>query len=140
MRHLHETPLSIEIPIEVFDIPVHEIRRGYRSDVYFWRAKRTLEKSQYQENATIQVFQKQRAVLCGVEEALAIVIWVLDITETRLKHLNYSTNLSNQKDESGHCTETVRTGSVRPYVRRTRSARRWTSNGSVISTRFVFNL
>ena len=74
MQYPRETPLPIEIPIEVFDIPVHEIRRGYRSDVYFWRAKRTLEKSQHRRNATIQVFQKQGAVLCGIEEALAIVI------------------------------------------------------------------
>ena len=74
MRYPREAPLPIEIPIEVFDIPVHEIRRGYRSDVYFWRAKRTLEKSQRREKATIQVFQKQGAVLCGIEEALAIVI------------------------------------------------------------------
>jgi len=74
MRYPRDAPLPIEIPIEVFDIPVHEIRRGYRSDVYFWRAKRTLEKSQRREKATIQVFQKQGAVLCGIEEALAIVI------------------------------------------------------------------
>ena len=68
MRYPRETALPIEIPIEVFDIPVHEIRRGYRSDVYFWRAKRTLEKSQHRETATIQVFQKQDAILCGIEE------------------------------------------------------------------------
>ena len=74
MQHPCDTPSPIEIPIEVFDIPVHEIRRGYRSDVYFWRAKRTLEENQRREKATIQVFQKQRAVLCGIEEALAIVI------------------------------------------------------------------
>jgi nicotinate phosphoribosyltransferase len=74
MRYPRETALPIEIPIEVFDIPVHEIRRGYRSDVYFWRAKRTLEESQRREKATIQVFQKQKAILCGIEEALAIVI------------------------------------------------------------------
>ena len=70
----YDTPVPIEIPIEVFDIPVHEIRRGYRSDVYFWRAKRTLEDSQLREKATIQVFQKQETILCGIEEALAIVI------------------------------------------------------------------
>jgi nicotinate phosphoribosyltransferase len=74
MQYLRDVPLPIEIPIEVFDIPVHEIRRGYRSDVYFWRAKRTLEKNELKETATIQVFQKQGAVLCGIEEALAIVI------------------------------------------------------------------
>jgi nicotinate phosphoribosyltransferase len=74
MGHRHETPLPIEIPIQVFDIPVHEIRRGYRSDVYFWRTKRTLESNQCLRRATIQVFQKQEAVLCGIEEALAMLI------------------------------------------------------------------
>ncbi|MBO67698.1 MAG: quinolinate phosphoribosyl transferase [Acidiferrobacteraceae bacterium] len=74
MKHLSSTPVPIQIPIEVFDIPVHEIRRGYRSDVYFWRAKRTLEAHQMNDTATMQVFQKQKAVLCGIEEVLAIII------------------------------------------------------------------
>ena len=73
MTYDEKAPMSTEIPIEVFDIPIHEIRRGYRSDVYFWRAKRTLEKHQINEIATIQVFQKQTAVLCGIEEALALL-------------------------------------------------------------------
>ena len=33
------------IPTETFDIPVHEARRGYRSDAYFWRAKVALERA-----------------------------------------------------------------------------------------------
>jgi len=66
--------LPIEIPIETFDIPVHEIRRGYRSDVYFWRAKQTLEKHKVRDIATMQVFQKNIAIICGIEETLAIVI------------------------------------------------------------------
>lgn len=69
-----KAPLPIKIPIEVFDIPIHEIRRGYLSDVYFWRAKRTLEKHRINEIATVQVFQKQAAVLCGIEEALALLV------------------------------------------------------------------
>jgi len=68
-----QAPLSITIPKEVFDLPVHEIRRGYRSDVYFWRAKRALEASNRHRDATMQVFQKQHAVVCGIEEALAIL-------------------------------------------------------------------
>ena len=27
----------------VFDLPVQELRRGYRSDIYFWREKIALE-------------------------------------------------------------------------------------------------
>lgn len=74
MKQLTSSPVPIQIPIEVFDIPVHEIRRGYRSDVYFWRAKRTLEAHQMSDIATMQIFQKQTAVLCGIEEVLAIII------------------------------------------------------------------
>ncbi len=73
MNSSQQAPLAITIPTEVFDLPVHEIRRGYRSDVYFWRAKRALEASNRHRTATIQVFQKQHAVVCGIEEALAIL-------------------------------------------------------------------
>ena len=66
--------LPISIPTEIFDLPVHEIRRGYRSDVYFWRAKRTLEASHRSNAATVQVFQKGESVVCGIEEALAILM------------------------------------------------------------------
>ncbi len=57
----------------VFDLPVQELRRGYRSDVYFWRSKVVLERQEMHPEVTMQVFQKQRAVLCGVDEALAIL-------------------------------------------------------------------
>ncbi len=59
------------LPSETFDIPVHEIRRGYRSDVYFWRSKVALENSQNHVAAMSQVFQRDDSVLCGVDESLA---------------------------------------------------------------------
>ncbi|MFN2504326.1 MAG: quinolinate phosphoribosyl transferase [Acidimicrobiales bacterium] len=58
---------------EVFDLPVSEIRIGYRSAVYFSRAKRILEAERPGTVATIQVFQKGRSLLCGIDEALAIL-------------------------------------------------------------------
>jgi nicotinate phosphoribosyltransferase len=61
------------LPIETFDIPVNEIRRGYRSAIYFWRAKKILEKHKPDQLVTMQIFQKNNAVLCGMDEALAIV-------------------------------------------------------------------
>jgi len=60
-------------PSSTFDIPVHEIRRGYRSDVYFWRSKVVLEKSGMSVPVLMQIFQKQEAILCGVDEALAVI-------------------------------------------------------------------
>ncbi len=61
------------LPPETFDIPVHEIRRGYRSDIYFWRSKVALENARLNTSVLMQVFQKNRAVLCGIDEALAIL-------------------------------------------------------------------
>jgi len=57
----------------IFDLPVQELRRGYRSDIYFWREKITLEKHNLHPEVTMQVFQKNEAVLCGVDEVLAVL-------------------------------------------------------------------
>ena len=57
----------------VFDLPVQELRRGYRSDIYFWREKVALEMHNLHPEVTMQVFQKKDAVLCGVDEALAVL-------------------------------------------------------------------
>ncbi len=58
---------------QVFDLPVQELRRGYRSDIYFWREKVTLENHDLHPDVTMQVFQKKEAVLCGVDEAVAVL-------------------------------------------------------------------
>ncbi len=61
------------LSLSCFDLPVHEIRRGYRSDVYFWRSKVVLEKIGNRRTGLIQVFQKRDARLCGIDEALGIL-------------------------------------------------------------------
>jgi nicotinate phosphoribosyltransferase len=60
-------------PAQLFRLPVHELRCGYRSDIYFWREKRTLEQHGLRPVTTLQVFQKKEAVLCGMDEALAVL-------------------------------------------------------------------
>jgi nicotinate phosphoribosyltransferase len=65
--------LETRLPFHVFDLPIQEIRRGYRSDVYFWREKLVLERDRYDPLVTMQVFQKKHAVLCGIDEAIAIL-------------------------------------------------------------------
>jgi nicotinate phosphoribosyltransferase len=62
-----------QLDAHVFDLPVQELRRGYLSDIYFWREKITLEKHNLHPEITMQVFQKKDAVLCGVDEALAVL-------------------------------------------------------------------
>ncbi len=54
-------------------LPVHELRCGYFSDIYFWREKITLEQHALHPNVTMQVFQKKEARLCGVDEALTVL-------------------------------------------------------------------
>ncbi len=58
----------------VFDFPVQEFRRGYRSAIYFWRAKRILERDNHHPIVTLQAFQKNdKAILCGIDEALGVL-------------------------------------------------------------------
>jgi len=61
------------LPSHIFDLPIQELRRGYRSDVYFWREKFALEKAGLHPTGTMQVFQKKEAILCGIDEAIAIL-------------------------------------------------------------------
>jgi nicotinate phosphoribosyltransferase len=65
--------LKARLPGNVFDLPVQELRRGYRSDVYFWREKLTLESHALHPAVTMQVFQKKDAVVCGIDEAIAVL-------------------------------------------------------------------
>lgn len=50
-----------------------ELRAGYRTDVYFRRAKQALEAADRRPLGLMQIFQKQDALLCGMSEALAIL-------------------------------------------------------------------
>ncbi len=68
-----ETGVKKRLPLHIFDIPVQEIRRGYRSDIYFWRQKVVLEKNKIHPEITMQIFQKKEALLCGIDEAISIL-------------------------------------------------------------------
>lgn len=57
----------------VFQLPVEKIRSGYYSDAYFNRTKELLEADGYFPNVTMQVFQKQEAVVGGIDEAIAVL-------------------------------------------------------------------
>ncbi|MDE2571356.1 MAG: quinolinate phosphoribosyl transferase, partial [bacterium] len=49
------------------------MREGYYSDVYFNRARDILVADGYHPRVLMQVFQRRDAVLCGIDEALAIL-------------------------------------------------------------------
>jgi nicotinate phosphoribosyltransferase len=65
--------MNKRLPSHVFDLPVQELRRGYRSDIYFWREKVVLERQGIRARVAMQVFQKGDAILCGIDEAIAIL-------------------------------------------------------------------
>jgi nicotinate phosphoribosyltransferase len=58
----------------VFALPVAELRAGYRSAVYFDRARRILAAEGADTSVTMQVFQRSDGtVACGIDEALAVL-------------------------------------------------------------------
>jgi nicotinate phosphoribosyltransferase len=58
---------------ETFRLPVERIREGYYSDAYFNFTKELLEQTEHCPAVTMQVFQKERSVLGGIDEAIAIL-------------------------------------------------------------------
>jgi len=61
------------LPPEIFDLPVEKMREGYYADVYFNFARETLLADGRHPRVVMQVFQKQPAVLGGMDEAIAIL-------------------------------------------------------------------
>ncbi|HYZ15191.1 MAG TPA: hypothetical protein VE591_02275 [Candidatus Acidoferrum sp.] len=57
----------------ILNLPVEKMRDGYYSDVYFNRAREILEKDGYHPRVRMQVFERNHAVLCGIDEAIAIL-------------------------------------------------------------------
>jgi nicotinate phosphoribosyltransferase len=57
----------------VFRLPIERIREGYYSDNYFNLTKELLELGQHRPRVVMQVFQKNDAVLGGIDEAIAIL-------------------------------------------------------------------
>lgn len=57
----------------IFNLPVEKMRAGYYSDTYFNRTRAILELDDYHPIVKMQVFQRTEGVLCGIDEALAIL-------------------------------------------------------------------
>jgi nicotinate phosphoribosyltransferase len=66
-------PARTRLDPEVFRLPVERIRSGYYSDAYFNFTKQLLEELGRRPRVTMQVFQKERSVLGGVDEAIAVL-------------------------------------------------------------------
>ena len=61
------------LPPEIFDLPVEKMRKGYYTDAYFNHARETLLADGRRPRVLMQVFQRDRAYLGGMDEAIAIL-------------------------------------------------------------------
>ena len=71
--------------------PSREILSGDSADVYFARAESVLEKEGLDPIVTMEVFARQDAVLCGIDEAKNLIGHVLagaDLAETKVEALS----------------------------------------------------
>lgn len=57
----------------IFDIPVGKIKSGWYSDKYFVRTKEILERDNVHSKVLMQVFCRKDGVICGLDEAIAIL-------------------------------------------------------------------
>jgi nicotinate phosphoribosyltransferase len=58
---------------DVFRLPLDRIRDGYYTDAYFNFTKELLEATDRHPRVVMQVFQKRRSVLGGIDEAIAVL-------------------------------------------------------------------
>lgn len=61
------------LPVDVFNFPIEKIRSGWYSDKYFVRTREVLLKDHHHPNVTMQVFCRQPATVCGLDEAIAVL-------------------------------------------------------------------
>ncbi len=66
-------PRRSRLAPEVFHLPVHDIRAGRYSDKYFVRTREVLAAEEHHRRVLVQVFGKQAGILCGMDEAIAIL-------------------------------------------------------------------
>jgi len=72
-----------------FDLPVEEMRAGAYSDKYFVRTRDVLRADGHSPDVLMQVFCKASAVLCGVDEAIAILRLAGDDPQALAVHALY---------------------------------------------------
>jgi nicotinate phosphoribosyltransferase len=58
---------------EVFELPVEKMREGYYTDAYFNHTRATLLADGRHPRVVMQVFQRENAMLGGIDEALAVL-------------------------------------------------------------------
>ncbi|MBA3413442.1 MAG: quinolinate phosphoribosyl transferase [Actinobacteria bacterium] len=77
------------LPPEIFELPVEKMREGYYTDAYFVRTRETLLADARHPRVLMQVFQREHAVLGGMDEAVAILKLCSDDWEALTVHALY---------------------------------------------------
>jgi nicotinate phosphoribosyltransferase len=67
------TRVSERLDPAIFRLPVEKLCAGYYSDAYFVYTKRLLEAEDAHPRVLVQVFEKHRSVLGGIDEAIAVL-------------------------------------------------------------------
>jgi len=58
---------------DILNLPVEKMRDGYYADTYFNRAREILNADGHHPRVRMQVFQRNIGILCGIDEAIAIL-------------------------------------------------------------------
>lgn len=58
---------------ELFNLPVEQIKSGFFSDSYFVRTQEILVRDNHRPKVIMQIFQRQHAIACGIDEAIAVI-------------------------------------------------------------------
>jgi nicotinate phosphoribosyltransferase len=77
------------LPPEIFDLPVEKMREGYYTDAYFNHTRSALLADGRHPRVVMQVFQKNQAVLGGIDEAIAILKLCSDDWDALTVHALY---------------------------------------------------
>jgi nicotinate phosphoribosyltransferase len=77
------------LPPEIFDLPVEKMREGYYTDAYFNRTRDVLLAEGRHPRVLMQVFQRNSAVLGGMDEAIAILKLCSDDWDALTVHALY---------------------------------------------------
>ena len=77
------------LPPEIFDLPFEKMREGYYTDAYFNHTRAALLADDRHPRVVMQVFQKHKAVLGGIDEAIAILKLCADDWDALTVHALY---------------------------------------------------
>src|SRR5919201_5543442 len=77
------------LPPEIFDLPAEKMAEGYYTDAYFNHTRATLLADDRHPRVLMQVFQRKRAMLGGIDEAIAILKLCSDDWDALTVHALY---------------------------------------------------